>query len=431
LGPIGIREVWASSDCGGGLTRPNSIDAFVTNVCVKTSNGGSEMFIWDPTEDKFGVNQYNTYQCPQSDNKNFIDYGVIFDSCTAFDNGGVTYSYFVTMVSSPQDLFQRYSSDNFLVEIGYGQVSCIGDPTTFSIVFYNDCVSAGNGYYAKYQFSISGADVTIYSDSACTIEITNILVSNEQMGLNNCLLDTDPSDGDIKKSKMVTTSYYFLSHLYGTQQTSAPLSLIEYNGDRMYSSYVSNIIPTDDFYVCSDLSNCCEQYSDITFADSITNIGGFPWSGCPNVKRVIIPTTVTSISSNGFRMFSSLISIIIPDTLTSIGAWAFSYCYSLGSITIPTSVTSIQSATFHDCISLASIVMPTTIDSIGDWAFAYCTSLTSISIPTSISNIAEHTFDNCQSLTNVVIPDSVLSIGDEKTIILQYQQLILQINIIR
>ena len=45
LGPIGIREVWASSDCGGGLTRPNSIDAFVTNVCVKTSNGGSEMFV--------------------------------------------------------------------------------------------------------------------------------------------------------------------------------------------------------------------------------------------------------------------------------------------------------------------------------------------------------------------------------------------------
>ncbi len=61
----------------------------------------------------------------------------------------------------------------------------------------------------------------------------------------------------------------------------------------------------------------------------------------PNLKRITIPNSATSIGNLAFYGCSSLTSIMIPDSVTSIGAAAFSGCNSLTNITIPNKVTSI------------------------------------------------------------------------------------------
>ncbi len=133
----------------------------------------------------------------------------------------------------------------------------------------------------------------------------------------------------------------------------------------------------------------------------VTRIVDRGFSQCNNLKKVLIPNSVTSIGNSAFSNCPSLTSIEIPNSVTSIGNSAFSSCPSLTSIEIPNSVTSIGSYAFNNCSSLTSIEIPNGVTSIGLDAFFNCSSLTSIEIPSSVTSIGSYAFDGCSSLTNV------------------------------
>ena len=120
----------------------------------------------------------------------------------------------------------------------------------------------------------------------------------------------------------------------------------------------------------------------------MTRIGRCAFEHCNNLKRVIIPNSVTNIEEQ-----------------------AFYECSSLESITIPNSVTSIEKYTFYKCSSLESITIPNGVISIGEYAFGYCFILKSVIIPKSVISISEFTFynstyGNSSDLTLFVYPDS-------------------------
>ena len=189
------------------------------------------------------------------------------------------------------------------------------------------------------------------------------------------------------------------------------------------------LIANSAFYNCDNLTN-------ITIPDSVTNIGHYAFKGCPSLTSITIPDSVTNIGQGTFEDCSDLATITIPDSVTSIGqgtfqdcsdlstitignnvnsiaSYAFKACTSLTSITIPDSVTSIGQGTFQDCNDLTTITIGNTINSIGRYAFKACTSLTSITIPDSVTRIGQGTFEDCISLMIITIPDSVTSIGQE------------------
>ena len=106
---------------------------------------------------------------------------------------------------------------------------------------------------------------------------------------------------------------------------------------------------------------------------------------CSNLKNVVLPEDITTISTYAFYNCGGLTSITIPESVTSIGLHAFRNCSSLTNITIPSGVTSIGSATFFGCSSLTSIVIPDTVTTITGkllglvpGAFDSCTNLTEI-----------------------------------------------------
>ena len=71
-------------------------------------------------------------------------------------------------------------------------------------------------------------------------------------------------------------------------------------------------------YVCSDMSNCCQQHNNITFAPGITSIPWYKFSGC-SFTSVIIPEGVTNIDGGGFYNCAQLTDLTLPDSLHLIG----------------------------------------------------------------------------------------------------------------
>ena len=150
--------------------------------------------------------------------------------------------------------------------------------------------------------------------------------------------------------------------------------------------------------------------TEVEFAEGMTRIPQYMCSDANTVKKIVIPSTVTSIGDNAFDRCTSLTNITIPDSVTSIESNVFKFCESLTSIIIPNGVTSIEQGAFYYCTGLTNITIPGSVTSIGDSAFTGCTSLTSITIPNGVTSIGYSAFEGCTSLTNITIPDSVTSI---------------------
>ncbi len=154
-----------------------------------------------------------------------------------------------------------------------------------------------------------------------------------------------------------------------------------------------------------------EEIKDLVIPNSVTSISNWAFDGCRGLTSVTIPNSVTSISDYAFRDCSSLTSVTIGNSVTSIGSQAFSGCSGLTSVTIPNSVTSIDQSAFYGCSGLTSVTIPNSVTSIGNYAFKNCSSLTSVTIPNSVTSIGNYAFEYCRSLTSVTIGSGTKSIG--------------------
>ncbi|MBR6029794.1 MAG: leucine-rich repeat protein [Clostridia bacterium] len=158
-----------------------------------------------------------------------------------------------------------------------------------------------------------------------------------------------------------------------------------------------------------------ESWLTIRFSDLYSRPGGDSWIrlyiGNTEVTNVIIPDSVTTISSYAFRSCVGITGVDIPDSVTGIGDSAFKDCTSLAGLEIPDSVTGIGNEAFQGCTSLTGLDIPDSVTGIGNKAFSGCTSLTGLDIPEGVTTIGSEAFSGCTSLVEVDIPASVTSIG--------------------
>ena len=88
----------------------------------------------------------------------------------------------------------------------------------------------------------------------------------------------------------------------------------------------------------------------------VTKIGNEAFSGCENLKKVILPEQLSELSPRVFQNCSSLESINLPDSLKAIGAEALKNCSFLKALTIPNTVTSIGKNIIAGCTSLKELI---------------------------------------------------------------------------
>ena len=126
------------------------------------------------------------------------------------------------------------------------------------------------------------------------------------------------------------------------------------------------------------------------------------FSGCTNIKSLILPNTLTAIKSYALSK-TLLVSISIPASVETIEEYAFEGCEALTSIEIPASVEKIGELAFYGCTSLHTVTFEkgSKLKTIGSDVFLNCTSLTMIEIPASVETIEDQAFEGCSLLATV------------------------------
>ena len=124
-----------------------------------------------------------------------------------------------------------------------------------------------------------------------------------------------------------------------------------------------------------DLFKGHTEISSVKIPETITDIGGFVFDGCTNIKE-----------------------IILPPNLINMWQYAMTRC-GIESISIPGSVSSIIPFTFNQCKDLKTVTFSEGTTRICAWAFKDCTSLRDVYLPKSLIDISKLAFEGCESVT--------------------------------
>lgn len=130
--------------------------------------------------------------------------------------------------------------------------------------------------------------------------------------------------------------------------------------------------------IVSNIYYSGDDYGEITFDDSVTEIGEKAFSGRTILKTIVLPDDVSGIGKNSFAYCSGLTQVVMGPAVTIIGYTAFDRCSGLTSIELSDSVTILDDGCFRDCRTLPSITIPAAVTTIRGYAFSHCRMLTNI-----------------------------------------------------
>jgi hypothetical protein len=141
---------------------------------------------------------------------------------------------------------------------------------------------------------------------------------------------------------------------------------------------------------------------------SFTKVLDSEFRGISNLKKVLLPNTVTEIEQFAFAE-TAINEFVFSDNITTLGVSIFCDCKNLESVVLPKGITLIPDNMFQNCTSLKDIEIPANVITIGICAFQK-TALTTVIIPESVKTIGNSAF-NQTNLTTVTIGKSVTSVG--------------------
>ena len=159
---------------------------------------------------------------------------------------------------------------------------------------------------------------------------------------------------------------------------------------------------------------------NILLPPNIQIIGSYAFSATTNLKRIVIPTTVTTIYENAFEYSKARVKFEKSDNYTSLGEKVFfnfeGEIESLGSINIVgdnafynstistidlTNIQEIGNNAFYNCASLTSVTTSNILTTVKSKAFYLCVSLRSFEFWNNMSTIESDAFFRCDSLVNI------------------------------
>lgn len=148
----------------------------------------------------------------------------------------------------------------------------------------------------------------------------------------------------------------------------------------------------------------------VVVGEGITKLGNYVFSKMTNLKTVVLPSTLESITWYAFYQDSALNNINLGDTkLTSIGINAFEDCTALATVTLPETMVEINNYAFNNA-GVKTVNFPVSCTSIGMYAFYGC-AMSKISLYEPITSVGMRAFANNSYLLTVYIYNPDLSFG--------------------
>ena len=166
-----------------------------------------------------------------------------------------------------------------------------------------------------------------------------------------------------------------------------------------------NIEKNSAFYLC-------KQLKKIVLPDTVTDIGAKAFYNLSSLTSIVLSNSLKHLEYETFHGCTSLKTVVIPDGVTIIGYSAFANCTNLTNIKIPDSVIILDTYAFSDCTSLTNIEIPASVKSIGSGAFIGCTNLKNVKISGPVTVIEKHTFRECKNLNVLYFPKTLKEIKD-------------------
>lgn len=105
----------------------------------------------------------------------------------------------------------------------------------------------------------------------------------------------------------------------------------------------------------------------------------------------------------GFKVSSSLDTVILQDTVTEISDLAFMDCSRLRMVLLPDTLTSIGNFAFSGCSQLHFVPLPASLKTVGDYAFENCKALISVSLGSAVERIGLGAYMGCTSLEHITL----------------------------
>ncbi|MGN1418395.1 MAG: leucine-rich repeat domain-containing protein [Acutalibacteraceae bacterium] len=199
----------------------------------------------------------------------------------------------------------------------------------------------------------------------------------------------DYGANDAEAEKM--TEIYIVDEIDGIPVTSI-------SGFKLDSSYDDDVCQ----YIYED-HHICPNVTKITIPESVTSIGKDAFSGLTNLSEIVLPKNLTRIGSSAFRGLEKLTQIVIPKKVRWIEANTFKNCTGLKKVVIEGDILGIRQEAFYNCKSLEAFPDCTRLKYINNYAFYGCTKLKSINLPDTLKYLGYGAFGE-SGLTSVTIP---------------------------
>lgn len=151
----------------------------------------------------------------------------------------------------------------------------------------------------------------------------------------------------------------------------------------------------------------CALLESLELPSSLVSIGSTAFSGCVGIKSVAIPDGVTSVGDNVFSGCSGIEIASVGGGMREIADSMFLSCSALESFVVPSGVSAVKQYAFSGCEGLMEIIIGENVEVLGAWSFSGCKMLTSVKIGESVSEIGDYAFRDCEALERVIIPISV------------------------
>ena len=171
---------------------------------------------------------------------------------------------------------------------------------------------------------------------------------------------------------------------------------------------------------------------EVIIPEGVEKIGRFAFANLTALRRVVLPSTLTTIDYGAFAGCISLVSVegignvkFINEkafmdcnisgaiTLTegvALGEYAFANNKNLQKLTLTEKTKSVASYAFSGCTKLKTVTIQAEKIKLGQYVFAKCEALKEISVNASV--IPAGSFDGCKNLEKVTIGRDVAVIGE-------------------